>query len=103
MRPKKKKQRARARRQLFVVSGLATAGALIGAGVPRGRSRDTTAGRSREDEADTRREWRCECGQALLISGEGRHRVFWRPEAALDDPLLDGTCPSCERSLALQE
>jgi hypothetical protein len=100
---RKKTQGSRARRPMLVASGLAAAGALIGAAVLRRRSRDGTpdgpAGRARENGGDTRREWQCECGQVLLISGEGRHRVFWLPDAPLDDPLLDGTCPNCERSL----
>ena len=41
-------------------------------------------------------EWRCEsCGQPFRISGEGRHRIYWLPDAAPGDPVLDGRCPSC--------
>lgn len=101
-----KKKRARQRRQALVASGLATAGALVGGGMLHRRSRHRTtdgpADATPERDADTRREWQCECGQALLITGEGRHRVFWRLEAPLDDPLLDDGCPRCERALSPQ-
>jgi hypothetical protein len=41
-------------------------------------------------------EWHCEsCGQAFRISGEGRHRIYWLPDAAPSDPVVDGQCPSC--------
>ncbi len=45
------------------------------------------------------REWTCECGQGYRIAGEGRHRVYWRGDAAVNDPVIDGTCVSCERAL----
>ena len=43
--------------------------------------------------------WSCECGQSFRVSGAGRHRVFWLPDAAHNDPLLTPVCPSCERPL----
>ena len=51
---------------------------------------------------DQREEWQCECGQLLLVTGEGRHRVFWMAEAPLEDPLLGDRCPNCERDLLAQ-
>jgi hypothetical protein len=44
-------------------------------------------------------EYRCECGQAFLVSGAGRHRVYRLPEAPPSDPVLSPTCPRCERPL----
>jgi hypothetical protein len=51
---------------------------------------------------EAHREWHCECGQELRVTGEGRHRVFWLVDAGPEDPLLEGRCPSCERILVLQ-
>ncbi len=45
------------------------------------------------------RSWSCECGQSYRITGEGRHRVYWRSDASVADPVIDGTCTSCERPL----
>ena len=44
----------------------------------------------------------CACGQAFRVSGQGRHRVVWLPDAAPEDPLLDHHCPNCGEELALQ-
>jgi hypothetical protein len=44
-------------------------------------------------------EYRCDCGQAFLVSGAGRHRVYWLPDASPSDPVLSATCPECDRPL----
>jgi hypothetical protein len=36
------------------------------------------------------------------VTGEGRHRVFWLPDAGPEDAVLDDACPECERKLSLQ-
>jgi hypothetical protein len=46
------------------------------------------------------REYRCECGHVLSVSGGGRHRVFFE----LDDtrrasPVMNRVCPQCGRGL----
>jgi hypothetical protein len=47
--------------------------------------------------------WRCRCGQEFRVSGEGRHRVYWLIDADPGDPVLDGRCPNCGRSLEDQQ
>jgi hypothetical protein len=44
-------------------------------------------------------EWTCQCGQAYRVSGEGRHRIYWLPDAPVSDPVTEGRCVSCEREL----
>jgi hypothetical protein len=44
-------------------------------------------------------EWTCECGQAYRVSGEGRHRIYWLPDAPVSDPITEGRCASCGRGL----
>ena len=48
---------------------------------------------------DTRRPWNCDCGQAYLVRGVDRHRVYWLPEASHADPLLGRECISCGSEL----
>ena len=95
MRLRKKSETRRRRRQVLAGSGVAAAGALAGAGLLRRRSRDN-------QESQARQEWQCECGETLLVTGNGLHRVFWRVGAPPEDPLLDDKCPNCERMLSLQ-
>jgi hypothetical protein len=45
------------------------------------------------------REYRCECGQRLRVSGGGRHRVYFEPDAGLEDPVINRACPGCGRGL----
>ena len=49
--------------------------------------------------AGSRRPWSCICGQAYLVSGIDRHRVYWLPDAAQTDPLLVRECVSCGAEL----
>src|SRR5829696_490734 len=89
-----------------VVAGVATAGAAAAvvlrrrAGAsgpavpPPGSAPDTTPAADRLPQV-----WHHSCGQELRVSGEGRHRVFWTPEAAMADPILDDRCPGCGGSL----
>jgi hypothetical protein len=51
------------------------------------------------DAAAEQQEYRCDCGQAFLVSGAGRHRVYWLPDASPSDPVLSATCPECDRPL----
>jgi len=44
-------------------------------------------------------EWSCECGQSFRVSGQGRHRVFWKSDAEASDPVVGTTCPECDRPL----
>lgn len=44
-------------------------------------------------------DWSCQCGQGYRVSGEGRHRIYWLPEAPVSDPVTDGRCASCGREL----
>ena len=41
----------------------------------------------------------CECGTEYRVSGEGRHRVYWKADAAASDPVIGGACLECERPL----
>jgi len=43
--------------------------------------------------------WTCQCGQDYRISGEGRHRIYWLPDAPVSDPVTEGRCISCQREL----
>jgi hypothetical protein len=45
--------------------------------------------------------WSCACGERLRTVGIGRHQVHWLADAPEDEPLLDGTCPACGRTLSL--
>lgn len=44
-------------------------------------------------------EWTCQCGQAYRVSGEGRHRIHWLPDAPVSDPVTEGRCVNCDREL----
>ncbi len=47
-----------------------------------------------------RGEYQCECGNVLRLFGGGRHRVYFEPgDTKLDDPVMNGACPSCGRDL----
>jgi hypothetical protein len=49
---------------------------------------------------DSRRVYRCSCGQTLRIFGGGRHRVYTKlANTHLDDPVMNHVCPSCGRDL----
>ncbi len=44
--------------------------------------------------------FRCECGHLLCVFGRDRHRIFFPPDNdRLDDPVMDGLCPTCGRRL----
>jgi hypothetical protein len=61
------------------------------------------AGATTRETADAapaeQQEYRCDCGQAFQVSGAGRHRVYWLPDASPSDPVLSATCPECDRPL----
>ncbi len=44
-------------------------------------------------------EWTCACGQLYRVSGEGRHRIYWLPDAPVSDPVTEGRCENCGREL----
>ena len=100
MRSKKKHVRRR-RIRAVAASGAAVVAALAGALLLRRRTASDTSDAAAD--GDPRGEWRCECGEPLLVSGEGRHRVFWPVGAAPGDPLLEDRCPNCHRVLSLQD
>ena len=41
----------------------------------------------------------CECGTEYRVSGEGRHRVYWKADSSISDPVIDGRCVQCEKPL----
>jgi len=78
--------------------------AAVASGVAYALMRLRRGGRppGRADAADgpaEQQRYRCECGQEFLVSGAGRHRVYWLPDASPSDPLLSAECPRCERPL----
>ncbi len=88
---------------LAALLGLAAAGAAL---LRRGRAGSTPArpapGSPPSQEPATKavsQEWTCECGQAYRVSGEGRHRIYWLPDAPVSDPITEGRCASCGREL----
>jgi hypothetical protein len=85
---------------LFATATAGVAYALLrlrrGGGRPAAGSGPAGAGGAGPAEPQ---EYRCECGQAFLVSGAGRHRVYRLPEAPPSDPVLSPTCPRCERPL----
>jgi len=57
-------------------------------------------GRRRRGKSDDGRDsWSCDCGQAYLVSGLDRHRVYWLSGAQQSDPLLARECVSCGAEL----
>jgi len=79
-------------------AALVVAGALAGAGIlllRHGAGRRTAA----QEEQSGPREWHCQCGQEFRVSGLGRHRVYWLADAPESEPVLTGSCPSCDRPL----
>lgn len=44
--------------------------------------------------------YRCACGHSLRVSGLGRHRIYFElSDERLDDPVMNGVCPACQRGL----
>src|SRR4051812_16573496 len=50
-------------------------------------------------DSGAEQEYRCECGQEFRVTGAGRHRVYWLPDADPSDPVLSPGCPNCDRPL----
>ena len=44
-------------------------------------------------------EYTCDCGTAYRFTGEGRHRVFWKADSSVNDPVLSGVCAECGKPL----
>jgi hypothetical protein len=63
------------------------------------RPRGAAGGRRRRPRGASaeHHEYRCECGQLFHVSGTGRHRIHWLPDASPRDPVLSDSCPSCGR------
>jgi hypothetical protein len=58
--------------------------------------------RRRRPASGGRVPWSCECGRAYLVGGIDRHRVYWLPDAATEDPLLGRDCVGCGAPLGVQ-
>jgi hypothetical protein len=86
----------------------AVAGALVRLGRPRASSaltrlrvRRGPLARSPARPQPETFSW--ECGQDFRVTGSGRHRVYWLPDAPENDPILAGRCPSCDRPLPREQ
>ena len=69
---------------------------------PASRAPREDAGAPPSDSAATEAvesEFTCECGTEYRVSGEGRHRVYWKADASISDPVIDGKCVKCEKPL----
>jgi hypothetical protein len=79
-------------------SRIALAGAAVAA-IAAGATAFLLHRRRSRGPLDHLERWSCECGQPYRVSGSGRHRVYWLEGAAESDPVISGTCPSCDRAL----
>jgi|GEM_PF-5288692 len=43
--------------------------------------------------------WECACGLAYRVLGRGRHRIYWPESAPPGEPVIDGCCLRCGRTL----
>jgi hypothetical protein len=89
------------RRRIVVPAFFATAASGVAYALLRLRRGASPRAGARDGAATPgeQQEYRCACGQVFLVSGTGRHRVYWLPDASPSDPVLSATCPSCERPL----
>jgi hypothetical protein len=71
----------------------------VAAAPPREAEPAAPRGAEPEAEAAAREPWSCACGQAYVVAGRDRHRVYWIADADEANPVLGGKCPSCERAL----
>ena len=81
-------RRSHHRRRALVLAAAVPAAAAVAVAV-------AVAVRRGRGKADARGSWNCGCGQAYLVSGVDRHRVYWLPDAQPSDPLLERACVSC--------
>ena len=89
-------------RRVVVPALFAAVAAGVGFALVRLRRRgaDTPfAPRPLSDGNGPESEYVCDCGQAFRLTGAGRHRVYWLPDAAPADPVVSAECPNCERPL----
>ena len=56
--------------------------------------------RRRARANDARAEWACACGAPYLVQGSDRHRIYWLPDAPIEDPLLSRECVACGAPLS---
>lgn len=94
----------RAQALLAALVALGAAGAAFLRLRRRGGPADLRAapGSAPSREAATKvvqQQWTCQCGQDYRVSGEGRHRIYWLPDAPVSDPVTSGRCARCEREL----
>ena len=69
---------------------------------PASRAPREDAGAPPSDSAATEsveETYTCECGTEYRVTGEGRHRVYWKADASISDPVIDGRCVECEKPL----
>jgi hypothetical protein len=105
----RRRRRSRAvptRLQALLAALVALGGAGVALGLRRrgrgGQDLRAAPGSPPSQEAATKvvqQEWTCQCGQAYRVSGEGRHRIYWLPDAPVSDPVTTGRCANCEREL----
>jgi hypothetical protein len=74
----------------------AAAGAALGLRRPAATA---IAPRVEEPTPQAREPWTCTCGQAFVVAGRDRHRVYWIATASEEEPVLGNVCPSCDREL----
>jgi hypothetical protein len=67
--------------------------------VPPPRPAEAAPEAEPEPEPAPREPWTCACGQAFVVAGRDRHRVYWIAGAEEADPVLATRCPSCDRAL----
>jgi hypothetical protein len=91
MMPLRRKRSSRAPALTLAGASLAVSGAIAALVLWRRRRAS--------QPVDSRMSWACECGQRYLVQGTDRHRVYWLPDAALSDPLLDRECVQCGTAL----
>jgi hypothetical protein len=89
------------KRWLVAAAGVAVAVAVAVAGARRGGRPVLRRVTRRDPEPAAATTWSCACGERLRTVGVGRHQVHWLVDAPEGDPLLDGTCPACGRTLGL--
>ena len=86
--------RGRMRSRTFALTVAAAAASAVGFALARLRRPGASRRRPARHDA-----YRCACGQDFRVSGTGRHRVYWRRDAAESDPVLSPRCPACDRPL----
>ena len=63
------------------------------------RFRDKAGAGDAPDADDGPQSYTCECGAEYRVTGQGRHRVYWKAGASPEDPVMGGRCTECEQPL----